>query len=183
MARRYPGDDVPIGSAPEAYGCLVALAVFKTDVTEDLGQAGSIPVRLRQATYPHRLPIVLKSATARCRCQGQRLFSAAPSKGLARMHKFVYAAAISAAVIVAGAAPALAAAGEPQRPAGPVVPVAPSDNGGDNGWGNCGHNSSRGNPHSDPAGGGNGGYKKGDDCGIADQTNPTDPDDGGIDAT
>ena len=31
----------------EASGCLVALAVFKTDVTEYLGQAGSIPVRLR----------------------------------------------------------------------------------------------------------------------------------------
>jgi hypothetical protein len=26
-------------------------AVFKTDVTEDLGQAGSIPVRLRQQAY------------------------------------------------------------------------------------------------------------------------------------
>ena len=31
----------------EASGCLVAPAVFKTDVAEDLGQAGSIPVRLR----------------------------------------------------------------------------------------------------------------------------------------
>jgi len=29
----------------------VAPAVFKTDVAEDLGQAGSIPVRLRQAVY------------------------------------------------------------------------------------------------------------------------------------
>ena len=32
----------------EAFGQLVLPAVFKTDVTEDLGQAGSIPVRLRQ---------------------------------------------------------------------------------------------------------------------------------------
>lgn len=31
----------------EACGCLVALPVFKTEVPEDLGQAGSIPVRLR----------------------------------------------------------------------------------------------------------------------------------------
>jgi hypothetical protein len=31
----------------EASGCLVALTVFKTDVTGFLGQAGSIPVRLR----------------------------------------------------------------------------------------------------------------------------------------
>ena len=32
----------------EASGFLVVLAVFKTDVAENLGQAGSIPVRLRQ---------------------------------------------------------------------------------------------------------------------------------------
>ena len=35
--------------AREASGCLVAPAVFKTDVAEDLGQAGSIPVRLRHS--------------------------------------------------------------------------------------------------------------------------------------
>jgi len=61
------------------------------------------------------------------------------------------------AVITAGmlmpAAPALAL-GEPQRPSGPLVPMTPSDNGGDNGFGNCGHNSSRGKP---PLDGGNGG--------------------------
>ena len=51
-----------IGCATEAYGCLVAPAVFKTDVVEHLDQAGSIPVRLRQqpvdgrgqAVLPHR---------------------------------------------------------------------------------------------------------------------------------
>ena len=32
----------------EASGCLVAPLVFKTKVAEHLGQAGSIPVRLRQ---------------------------------------------------------------------------------------------------------------------------------------
>ena len=39
----------------EASGCLVAPAASKADVTEQLGQAGSIPVRLRHvlpATYP-----------------------------------------------------------------------------------------------------------------------------------
>ena len=38
---------VALGSSAEASGCLVAPAVFKTDVAEHLGQAGSIPVRLR----------------------------------------------------------------------------------------------------------------------------------------
>ena len=44
------------GCAPradgEAYGCLVAPAVFNTDVTEHLGQVGSIPIRLRQRANP-----------------------------------------------------------------------------------------------------------------------------------
>jgi hypothetical protein len=83
------------------------------------------------------------------------------------LNKLISAAAIAVALVAGGAAPALGA-GTPQRPDGPVVPVAPSENGGDNGWGNCGHNSSGGNPHSDPGGGGNGGYKKGDDCGTVD---------------
>jgi hypothetical protein len=80
--------------------------------------------------------------------------------------------AFTIALVTAGTAPALAA-GNPQRPSGPVVPVAPSENGGDNGWGNCGHNSSGGNPHSDPAGGGNGGYEKGDPCGSVTPPDPT----------
>ena len=37
-----------VTSSLEVSGSLVALAVFKTDVAEHLGQAGSIPVRLRQ---------------------------------------------------------------------------------------------------------------------------------------
>ncbi len=37
----------PVPSAAEAYGCLVALPVFKTGEVEHLGLAGSIPVRLR----------------------------------------------------------------------------------------------------------------------------------------
>lgn len=80
------------------------------------------------------------------------------------MNKTLSSVGLAVVLLTSGIAPAMAA-GEPHRPSGPVVPVAPSDNGGDNGWGNCGHNSSRGNPHSDPAGGGNGGYQKGDACG------------------
>jgi len=91
------------------------------------------------------------------------------------MRKAVCAIGMAAALTMTGAGAAFASQGEPQRPAGPVVPVAPSDNGGDNGWGNCGHNSSRGNPHSGPDGGGNGGYKKGD-C-LGDVTDPGDDDD------
>ena len=42
--------------AVEASGRLVGPAVFNTDVIEYLGQAGSIPVRLRQPTsrFDHR---------------------------------------------------------------------------------------------------------------------------------
>ena len=40
-----------LGFSAEVCGCLVVPAVFKTDVAEHLGQAGSIPVRLRQG--PH----------------------------------------------------------------------------------------------------------------------------------
>ena len=91
------------------------------------------------------------------------------------MRKALCTTVLLVALTAGGAVSAVAANGVPQRPDGPVTPVAPSDNGGDNGWGNCGHNSSRGNPHSDPAGGGNGGYKKGDDCGAV-----TPPGGGGV---
>lgn len=65
------------------------------------------------------------------------------------------------------------------RPGGEITtPEAPTPgNGGDQGWGNCGHNSSKGNPHTgdNGNGGGNGGDAK-DDC----VTVPTDTDtDGG----
>jgi hypothetical protein len=90
------------------------------------------------------------------------------------MRRIVMATGVALGLVFASVSPALAASGTPQRPAGPVSPVAPSGNGGDNGWGNCGHNSSIGNPHSDPNGHpGNGGYKKGDDCGAAVPTDPT----------
>jgi hypothetical protein len=96
--------------------------------------------------------------------------------------KQILASALVTAALFVPAGQAFAA-GNPQRPAGPVVPAQPSENGGDNGWGNCGHNSSGGNPHtgSNGNGGGNGGYRKGDDCGRP--GSPTDPDDGGSVAT
>lgn len=85
------------------------------------------------------------------------------------MRNTLCALGLAVTIAALGGGPVMAA-GTPQRPAGPVVPVAPSENGGDNGWGNCGHNSSGGNP---PSEGGNGGYKKGD----CEQGSP-DPNDG-----
>ena len=52
--------------AGEASGSLVAPAVFKTDVAEHLGQAGSIPVRLRHPRRRH------EPATADLATQGAR---------------------------------------------------------------------------------------------------------------
>jgi hypothetical protein len=64
-------------------------------------------------------------------------------------------------------APAAAHAADTKRPGGAIVtPEGPAPaNGGDQGWGNCGHNSSGGNPHTGDAGsgGGNGG-DHGDSC-------------------
>jgi hypothetical protein len=84
------------------------------------------------------------------------------------MRKTLCALALVAAMGGIGGGGTLVAADGPQRPAGDVLPIAPSDNGGDHGWGNCGHNSSGGNP---PVDGGNGGYSAAD-CGTA----PTDSD-------
>lgn len=48
----------------------------------------------------------------------------------------------------------------------PIGSAFAADNGGDNGWGNCGHNSSAGAQTSTgPNAPGNGGYHKGDLCG------------------
>ena len=90
------------------------------------------------------------------------------------MRKFTLALGLSAALVVGAASPALAASGTPHRPDGQVTPVAPSDNGGDNGWGNCGHNSSGGATPSGAKGHGNGGYSKGD-CVATVPTDPTGP--------
>ncbi|MDX6253891.1 MAG: hypothetical protein QOJ11_225 [Frankiales bacterium] len=70
--------------------------------------------------------------------------------------------AVGLAVAFTGmASPAVALAGDGQRTGGAILaPEGPAPaNGGDQGWGNCGHNSSGGNPHTGDAGngGGNGG--------------------------
>jgi len=69
------------------------------------------------------------------------------------MRRLVAVAAITAGMLLTPAAPALAL-GQPHRPAGSFDPITQSANGGDNGFGNCGHNSSGGVP---PLDGGNGG--------------------------
>lgn len=84
-------------------------------------------------------------------------------------------AVVTGSLILAGAAaPGVALAAPDNRPGGAITtPAAPTpDNGGDQGWGNCGHNSSAGNPHTGTQGngGGNGGYHRGDVCAA-----PTDP--------
>ena len=51
--------------AAEASGCLVTPAASKADVAEQLGQAGSIPVRLRQSSPERaRLPAGIVQAPA-----------------------------------------------------------------------------------------------------------------------
>jgi hypothetical protein len=91
------------------------------------------------------------------------------------MRRLLATTALCVTATLVPALPALAAAGVPQRPAGPVSPVSPSGNGGDNGWGNCGHNSSGGNPHTgfNGNGNGNGGYRPGDSC-VPPTSDPTD---------
>lgn len=62
----------------------------------------------------------------------------------------------------------LALADNSSRPGGsitnPVPQMPQNSNSGDQGWGNCGHNSSIGNPHTgdNGVGGGNGGVQKAD---------------------
>lgn len=81
------------------------------------------------------------------------------------MRKTLMLAAATTALVGLGASPALAL-GVPNRPAGSVVTEFTSDNGGDNGWGNCGHNSSGGLDavRLGTAGAGNGGYKPWEQC-------------------
>jgi hypothetical protein len=81
------------------------------------------------------------------------------------MRKLLLLAGTTTALLAAGASPALAL-GAPERPKGSVVTGLTSDNGGDNGWGNCGHNASGGQARTGlgAAGEGNGGYKPWDTC-------------------
>jgi hypothetical protein len=79
------------------------------------------------------------------------------------MRRFL-AVATAAAALGAFAVPATALADNANRPGGSITtPEGPTPaNGGDQGWGNCGHNSSGGNPHTgdNGTGGGNGGDNK-----------------------
>ena len=74
--------------------------------------------------------------------------------------------AVAAVALGAWCAPGIAAASDSGRPGGAITsPEGPTPaNGGDQGWGNCGHNSSGGNPHTgdNGNGGGNGGDTKAD---------------------
>jgi hypothetical protein len=74
--------------------------------------------------------------------------------------------AVAAVAMGAWIAPGISAASDAGRPGGAITtPESPTPaNGGDQGWGNCGHNSSGGNPHTgdNGQGGGNGGDKKAD---------------------
>ena len=77
------------------------------------------------------------------------------------MRPIITAALLAAAVAVPGVAASAALAAPTDRPGGAITtPESPGPaNGGDQGWGNCGHNSSGGNPHTgdNGQGGGNGG--------------------------
>jgi hypothetical protein len=94
------------------------------------------------------------------------------------MRTILAATGLSLAAVLASGMPALAAAGVPPRPAGQVALIAPSVNGGDNGWGNCGHNSSGGAAHTGTMGpgGGNGGFKPGECVTTDDPGDDTAPD-------
>lgn len=73
-------------------------------------------------------------------------------------------AALTAAALATAAVPTVALADNSQRPGGSITTPEgpPPANGGDQGWGNCGHNSSGGHPHTGDNGkaGGNGGDRK-----------------------
>jgi hypothetical protein len=73
----------------------------------------------------------------------------------------IIVAVTAAAALGTFAIPVSALADNSNRPGGSITtPEAPTPaNGGDQGWGNCGHNSSGGNPHTgdNGNGGGNGG--------------------------
>jgi hypothetical protein len=68
------------------------------------------------------------------------------------------------AVLLAAATLSFGLAGAAPAFAGAATPDPTSVNGGDHGWGNCGHNSSGGTAPSGLVTPGNGGYHKGDSC-------------------
>jgi Spy/CpxP family protein refolding chaperone len=90
------------------------------------------------------------------------------------MRKILTGALVVAALAVPTAVTAAAQADPTSRPGGAITtPESPTPaNGGDQGWGNCGHNSSGGNPHTgdNGAGGGNGGDSKTDCVTVPDDS-------------
>ena len=82
------------------------------------------------------------------------------------MRTRVAAAVLSATLLVPAVVVGMASADPGNRTGGSITtPEAPTPaNGGDQGWGNCGHNSSGGAAHTgdNGNGGGNGGDKKAD---------------------
>ena len=77
------------------------------------------------------------------------------------MRKIITAAVLAGALALPGLVASVASAAPTNRPGGAITsPESPTPaNGGDQGWGNCGHNSSGGNAHTgdNGQGGGNGG--------------------------
>lgn len=90
------------------------------------------------------------------------------------MRKSVTVLVLLGSLVVPIGSTTLALADNSNRPGGTITaPESPTPgNGGDQGWGNCGHNSSVGQPHTGDngsvTGSGNGGDTKAD-C-VADQT-------------
>lgn len=103
------------------------------------------------------------------------------AEGLAMRRKLAIGIIAGALVIAPGATAFAVGAGSDSGQNGTrfesINPLP--DNGGDNGWGNCGHNSSKGKPHTgtNGAGGGNGGMRKSDCLAPAPtpEPSPTEP--------
>ncbi len=91
------------------------------------------------------------------------------------MRKTITTVLFAGALILPTVAASAAFADPTNRPGGAITtPEAPTPgNGGDQGWGNCGHNSSDGNAHTGDNGNGGGGGNGGDSKANC----PTTPDD------
>jgi len=90
------------------------------------------------------------------------------------MRAIITGGLLIAALAVPTAVTTAAHASPTNRPGGAITtPEAPTPaNGGDQGWGNCGHNSSGGSPHTgdNGNGGGNGGDSKADCVTVPDDS-------------
>ncbi len=90
------------------------------------------------------------------------------------MRAIITGGLLVAALAIPTAVTTAAQADPTNRPGGAITtPESPTPaNGGDQGWGNCGHNSSGGNPHTgdNGNGGGNGGDSKRDCVTVPDDS-------------